>query len=285
MPHNLKFEFDHRNLPDNLKTGDQQDAYVDAVFDLMQSTAKGIEKTDPTFAAIVGMLVLDGHTDPTADTFESAFWDAREEAAGKTTSTDKDGKTVDVKNSLVYAEVADKIKEFTGHNGVVFYQELAAVSRTLLANTDRVPLHTPGFFSQIRAADDDYMTNGPEGADSFDLPALTGDGAASPDDIRPDNIRAVGVIFAGYQLEQLRLFEVVDRIAETWWNGQLPVGSDAGTKALDDYYWSSEFRLSDSARHMQYSRVLGTPGGEVSTEVQPNTQLNDLWMRFIASLA
>ena len=62
-------------------------------------------------------------------------------------------------------------------------------------------------------------------------------------------------------------------------------GHRPGTKALDDYYWSSEFRLSDSARHMQYGRVLGVPGGEVSTEVQPNTQLNDLWMRFIASLA
>jgi hypothetical protein len=285
MTGNLNFEFDQRNLPDNLKGDDPQAAFVDAVFNKMQGSSAGVQRTDPLFAAVVGMLILDGYTDPSSGSFEGGFWAVRGETAKSAKGTDSKGQTTDVMNSSVYAEVASKIKDYPGHGGVVFYQELAAVSRMLLANSDAVAINSPGFLSQIRVADDDYMTNGPQGADSFDLPALTGDGAASPDDIRQDNIRAVGVIFAGYQLEQLRLFEVVDRIAETWWNGQLPVGTDAGTKALDSYYWSSEFRLSDAARHMQYSRVLGTPGGEVSTEVQPNTQLNDLWMRFIASLA
>ena len=286
MANNLNFEFDQRNLPSNLSTAAQQQAFADAVLDKMATTASGVSKTDAILAAVLGMLILDGFTDPSSSSFESGFWDVREESARSNEVTDpKTGATTTVTNKLVYQEVANKIKAFPGHGGVVFYQELAAVSRALLADTDTVPINTPGFFSQIRVADDDYMTNGPGTADSFDLPALSGDGAAAPDDIRPDNIRAVAVIFAGYQLEQLRLFEVVDRIAETWWNGQLPVGADAGTKALDEYYWSSEFRLSDSARHMQYGRVLGAPGGELSTEVQPNTQLNDLWMRFIASVA
>jgi hypothetical protein len=286
MAHTLKFEFDQRNLPENLSATAQQQGFEQAVLDKMQTTASGVSNTDAIFATVVGMLILDGFTDPSSRSFEGGFWDVREESARSNDVPDpKTGGTTKVTNELVYQEVANKIKEYTGHGGVVFYQELAAVSRSLLADADTVPINTPGFFSQIRVADDDYMSNGPGSADSFDLPALSGDGAAAPDDIRPDNIRAVSVIFAGYQLEQLRLFEVVDRIAETWWNGQLPVGTDSGTKALDDYYWSSEFRLSDSARHMQYGRVLGAPGGEVSTEVQPNAQLNDLWMRFIASLA
>jgi hypothetical protein len=284
-PTDLKFEFDQRNLPENLKTTDQQDAFVEVVHAKMPGGPSSVLKGDALFAAIVGMLILDGYTDPTSGSFEGGFWSVFEESSRSTSFIDKNGKPIDVKNKLVYEDVASRLKDFSGHHGVVFYQELAAVCRTLLANTDTLPINSGPFFSQIRVADDDYMANGPEGADSFDLPALTGDGAASPDDIRADNIRAVAVIFAGYQLEQLRLFEVVDRIAETWWNGQLPVGTDAGTKALDTYYWSSEFRLSDAARHMQYSRVLGTPGGEVSTEVQPNTQLMDLWLRFIASLA
>jgi len=284
MASNVRFQFDPRNLPDNLKSDDQKAAFLDAVFAKMQASAAGVDKNDAVFAAVVGMLVLDGNTDPSAASFDDAFWSARGESA-KTSTTTTDKTTLQVLNKHVYEEVAGKIKEFPGHKGAVYYQELASVARKLLDNADAVPIDSPGFISQIRVFDDDYVTNGPSDADSFDLPDLTGDGAASPDDIRPDNIRAVAVIFAAYQLEQLRLFEVVDRITETWWNGQLPVGTDKGSQALDKYYWSSEFRLSDSARHMQYGRVLGAAGGEVSTEVQPNSQFSDLWMRLIASLA
>jgi len=277
----MKFQFDHRNLPDNLKSADAQDAFVAAVLQLMQSSASAVQKDDSLFAAVVGMLVLDGHTDPTAASFEDGFWAVRGESAG--TTIESDGKTK-VPNKLVYQEVANQISKFAGHKGTVFYQELAEVSRKLLENASEIPFDNPGFFSQIRVYDDDYMTNGPQGGDTLDLPDLD-QGAAAPDDIQPDNIHSVAVIYATHQLEQLRLFEVVDRVAETWWNGQLPTGFDRGSKALDDYFWSTDFRLSPPARHMQYSRVLGVTGGEVSPEVQPNTQFSDLWMRFIASLA
>ncbi|MFL6331784.1 MAG: hypothetical protein ACJ754_00410 [Pyrinomonadaceae bacterium] len=36
---------------------------------------------------------------------------------------------------------------------------------------------------------------------------------------------------------------------------------------------------------MVYSRLLGAPGGDVSKEVQPNTQFESLFMRFLGSLA
>jgi hypothetical protein len=277
----MKFQFDQRTLPDNLKSTAAQDEFEKTVLQLMQSSASNVKKDDPLFAAVVGMLVLDGHTDPAAASFEDGFWAVRGESAGSTIKSD--GKTK-VPNKDVYQAVANQISNFAGHNGSVFYQELAEVSRKLLENASEIPFGNPGFLSQIRVYDDDYMTNGPQGGDTLDLPDLD-QGAAAPDDIQPDNIRAVAVIHAGYQLEQLRLFEVVDRVTETWWNGQLPIGFDRGSKALDDYFWSTEFRLSPPARHMQYSRVLGATGGEVSQEVQPNTQFNDLWIRFIASLA
>jgi hypothetical protein len=277
----MNFQFDQRTLPDNLKSTDARDKFVDAVLQLMQSSASGAQRDDALFAAVVGMLVLDGHTDPTAASFEDGFWAVRGESAGSTIASD--GKTK-VANKAVYQKVASQISKFPGHEGIVFYQELAEVSRKLLENASEIPVDNPGFVSQIRVYDDDYMTNGPQGGDTLDLPDLD-QGAAAPDDIQPDNVRAVAVIYVGYQLEQLRLFEVVDRVAETWWNGQLPIGFDRGSKALDDYFWSTEFRLSPPARHMQYSRVLGATGGEVSQEVQPNTQFSDLWIRLVASLA
>jgi len=278
----MKFQFDPRNLPDSLKTQEAQDAFCAAVLQRMDNSAAGVAKDDSLFAAVVGMLVLDGFSDPSTASFDNGFWGIRGESAGSTTLSD--GGT-DVPNKNIYQEVAGAVSKFPGHRGVVFFQELADVSRHLLENTDEVPFDSPSFLSQIRVFDDAYVQNGAQG-DTLDLPDLSGSaGSAAPDDLRPDNVRAVGVILAAYNLEQLRLFDAVDRIIETWWNGQLPVGSDKGSKALDDFYWSSEFRLSPSARHMQYGRVLGITGGEVSTEVQPNTQFNDLWMRLIASLA
>lgn len=278
----MKFQFDHRNLPESLKAPDAQKAFEDAVLLLLDNSAAGVARDDSLFAAVVGMLVLDGFIDPTTQSFENGFWGIRGESAASTTM--EDGVT-EVANKHVYQEVAAAISKFAGHKGTVFYQELAAVSRNLLENTDTIPVDSPSFLSQIRVYNDAYVQNGGQG-DTLDLPDLSGaQGSAAPDDLRPDNIRAVGVVLAAYNLEQLRLFDAVDRIIETWWNGQLPIGSDKGSKALDDFYWSSEFRLSPTARHMQYSRILGITGGEVSTEVQPNTQFNDLWMRLIASLA
>ena len=111
----------------------------------MTASASGVQKNDALFAAVVGMLVLDGYTDPSSASFDNGFWSVRGESAESTTATDPTGKQIEVPNKHVYQEVAAKIKDFPGHAGVVFYQELAAVSRRLLANTDAVPVDSPGF--------------------------------------------------------------------------------------------------------------------------------------------
>jgi len=157
----MKFQFDHRNLPDNLKSANAQDAFVNAVLQLMQSSCSGVQQDDSLFAAVVGMLVLDGHTDPTAPTFEDGFWAVRGETAGSTIGSDGKKK---IPNRVVYQEVANQISKFAGHKGTVFYQELAEVSRELLANTSEIPFGSTLFVSQIRVFDDDYMTNGPRAA-------------------------------------------------------------------------------------------------------------------------
>jgi hypothetical protein len=275
----FKFEFDERSLPDNLHDNAAQEALVDAVKTMVGDA--GGNGTDPAFAAaIVGMLVLDGYTDPKAPNFENAFWVVRGEAAGTT----KDSKGSAVPNRTVYDEVAAQISKYPGHHKKVYYQELASVSRALLKNTDDVPYDKPGFINQIRVKDDEYAAAGPEG-ETLDLPDLDTEDGAGADDIKADNIQAVAMIYAAYQLEQVRLFQVVDRITELFMNGQLPIGSDRGGRALDDYYWTSEDRLSESARHMQYSRVLGAAGGEVSQDVVPNSQFDDLWLRFVSTIA
>src|SRR5689334_22809736 len=98
----MDFTFDRQNVPDNLTSDDAQDAFVDAALALMQKTAPATKKTEPVFAAVVGMLINDGFNDPTSNAFARAFWSIRGEAAG--TTVGYDGKTVD--NAVLYAGVA-----------------------------------------------------------------------------------------------------------------------------------------------------------------------------------
>jgi hypothetical protein len=280
----MTFKFDRRDIADNLSSSAQQNAFVTAVLRRMNSgsSSGGITKGDPEFAAVVGMLVLDSYTDPKAAEFNEQFWNVRGEAAGTT----KDSKGADVPNKTIYNDVAQTLDALPNHKNNVYYQELATVSRKLIDNADEVPYDDPNFVSQIGIFDNEYVVNGPQGAGSLDIPDLSDPAsAAGPDDIRKANIEAVAVIAAAYHLEKAGLFASIDRIMETWWNGQLPVGFDSGSKALDDLYWQSDDLLTPTARHMQYGRVLGAPEGEVSTEVQPNTQFDDLLKRFVASLA
>ncbi len=160
-------------------------------------------------------------------------------------------------------------------------QKLAFATRELTHGGGLLPFSDPGFVNQVRIAVDEFVAEGGDGG--LQLPALSGD-QQDETEIEAANVRAVGLIYAAYQLEQMRLFDVVDRMTEIFMNGMLPVGFDAAGKALDDYYWSAEDRLSSAARHMQYSRVLGAPGGDISQEVSPNSEFDALWLRFLASL-
>jgi hypothetical protein len=280
----MKFKFDPKGLPGTLKETSKQTAFKNRIEAIIKggNGSGTIARGTPMFAAIVGMLVLDGYTDHSAAGFSDEVWRVYGEAHG--TTNDSTGKAIS--NAKVYDEVAKAVAGRETPERTVYYQELASISRQLIENSTQVPYDDPTYFSQIFVYDDDYIGGQSGGVGSLEIPDLSDSaGAAGPDDIRRANIEAVAVVAAAYNLEQARLFDVVDRIMETWWNGQLPVGFDRGSKALDDLFWASDDRLSPAARHMQYSRVLGVAGGEVSTEVQPNTQFDLLLQRFVASLA
>ena len=284
----MDFGFDPRALDDNIRSDTQQRHFENEVLALLNRTGN-VAKTDPLFGAVVGMLVLDGATDSDAAGFTDAFWSVRGEAEGKTLRANKNGVKSYADNVDIYRMVVAAIKALPGHtakSSTLYYQQVADISRKLIENAEQIPVADPNFKTQIRIYNDEYVADGAEAAGGLDIPDLTSaDSAAAPDDIRGPNIQGVAVVAASYNLDQAGVFGTVDRIMETWWNGQLPIGFGRASQALDELYWSSEFRLSPSARFMQYGRVLGMPGGEVSTEVQPNTEFWELFRRFVANLA
>ena len=84
-----------------------------------------------------------------------------------------------------------------------------------------------------------------------------------------ENLLATGAIYSAYLLEEARVFQVVDRIAELFVQGLLPLGRGRAADALRRY-WLNGNRISERERRELYARVLGSPGGTAG--VRPNRE-------------
>jgi hypothetical protein len=98
--------------------------------------------------------------------------------------------------------------------------------------------------------------------------------------IVPETIRALGALYFAAQLEELRMFDVVDRLVERFLGGLLPVGQSS--EALRE--WPA-VRTSPSLEERRdlYARAFGLPGGDPGG--LPNSEFGDLWLRFLAAVA
>lgn len=103
-------------------------------------------------------------------------------------------------------------------------------------------------------------------------------------DIVEDNLMAMQAIFFASTLEEVRFFQVMDKILELFNIGVLPFGKGpAGDKVFA--YWKRGFdRFTEVERQNLYARALGKPGGDVGAGT-PNRQFQDLWIRFISSVS
>lgn len=96
-----------------------------------------------------------------------------------------------------------------------------------------------------------------------------------------ENVLATGAIYSAYLLEEARVFQVVDRIAELFAQGLLALGRGRAAEALRRY-WRNGNRISERERRELYARVLGLPGGAAA--VRPNGEFPALWLRFVDSV-
>jgi hypothetical protein len=107
---------------------------------------------------------------------------------------------------------------------------------------------------------------------------------ARANEIVSDHIRAVGAIYAAWQLEELRLFEIVDRLVEKFMKGLLPIRDDSGAQALRQYSRQRDDRLTRRERFALYSRVLEATEGDGAAAV-PGQEFEDLLRRFAVAVA
>ena len=272
----MSLYMDARGLPSDLidapgsKT--KEAAYVAAVKAHVTSVTGNNDPPANVLAAVVGKLLRRGQFNVNTASFHDAVTSAHREL---TLQYDSRGGT-----KLTGIQLVDAIVTALGAKEVA-YQQLAFILDEALVTLGTITTTDTSFTNRVERAYLDYAS-GDLGNDPLDIPKLdqTSDG-----DIIVENMLAVGKMYAAYQLEQLKLFAVVDRITELWLQGLLPIGNDSGGRLLNQFWWDRENRLSEAARMVHYGRLFGVKGVDISKEVQANTQFDTLMVRFMTNVS
>src|SRR5688572_13022638 len=93
----------------------------------------------------------------------------------------------------------------------------------------------------------------------------------------------MGAIICSAMLEELKAFQVVDRLVEMSQNGTLPIGRGEAGEMLYKYWKETPNRMSEAERLNFYAITIGTTGGDANGRT--NREFNDLWMRFVSSVS
>jgi hypothetical protein len=119
--------------------------------------------------------------------------------------------------------------------------------------------------------------NLPPSDTGINLPDVDG-----PTQILKDNILALQPAYFASMFEEMRAFQVVDKLVELFQNGVLPITRGKVGNALFKYWKETAIRVSENERRSFYSRTLGSVGGDSDS---PNREFNDLFMRFVSSVS
>ena len=127
-------------------------------------------------------------------------------------------------------------------------------------------------------------TDGRSASIDVTLPDLDIMSESSSTDIDPDNVRALAAIYFAAMLEELKFFQVADKLAEQFTLGMLPISRGTGGERIYEYIRGATNRLTEIERRSLYSRTFGIVGGAVEDEM-PNRDFSDLWLRFLSAVS
>ena len=114
----------------------------------------------------------------------------------------------------------------------------------------------------------------------IDLPDLE---ATTAFEVVASHCKLMGSFIFASAFEELKAFQVVDKLVEMSQRGDLAlVKGPAGTQ-LYSYWREAPNRMSESERQGFYAMMLGLPTGQPGIKV--NTEFQDLWLRFVSSVS
>src|SRR5262249_23065524 len=102
-------------------------------------------------------------------------------------------------------------------------------------------------------------------------------------EIQKENVQLIGVPICGAMFEELKVFQVVDKLVELSQTGMLPVSRGEAGEVLYKYWKDTPTRMSEAERRNFYALTIGVPGGDANGSA--NREFNDLWIRFVSSVS
>jgi hypothetical protein len=276
----FELEIDVRGLPPALQSKDAQKAYIDSAKTNLKTAIGGMEPSPEALAYSVGKLLRTGQfvaSSPSFYTFVKTTWDQL--------TTQYKARTGMIAGTTIVQRIVKLLGGST--NGVNIpakkwsAQQLAFIFDQALETLQTIAPEDSGFATRVDRAYLDYAS-GDIGYDGFQLPELD---ATTDGDLLPQNMMAAGRLYGAFEFEKLRLVSAVDRVAELWRAGVVPIGNDSGGQLLNDYFWSRDERLTEAARGMIFGRLFGATGTETSKDSQPNKGFEALMRRFLTNVA
>lgn len=190
-----------------------------------------------------------------------------------------------------YGELGDKVLALLVGEGdadgagsgepTVNAEEYARVMRGLALR--KIGANEPQLRRRVNEVLDDVQNVG--GEDSIadlgiDLPDLED---IYDQNIVAENVRVMGPMIVSAMFDELKVFQVVDRIVEQFQHGMLPIGPGNAGKMLYRYWREAPNRMSEQERKNFAAITLGIPGGDAGGMI--NRDFNDLWIRFVSSVS
>ncbi|MBX3086375.1 MAG: hypothetical protein KF716_32360, partial [Anaerolineae bacterium] len=166
-------------------------------------------------------------------------------------------------------------------DSIVFAEKWSSVIRILIRNNTShndpyLRLRIKTALEQITTADDDA----PPSSIIIDLPDLE---QQVDIEIIQENLHAMQAIYFAATLEELRIFQVRDKLIELFQMGMLPVVRGRAGDLLYQQMKKSVTRLSEFERRNLYGRTLGTTGGDANNNA--NRDFPMLWLRFVSAVS
>ncbi|MFV0385045.1 hypothetical protein [Paracoccus sp. (in: a-proteobacteria)] len=314
--------FNPAGLPAILRNETAQKAYVDAIVTAVamlgheprtSSDGSGLDEAEQWASATTALMLIEGHYNPSDSRFFAHVQRIVAELSGPATESSQiriDGHSIQDGQIILGGGGGDPLlmSAPSGANQrIALFSSARTILQRRLGKGDRLFLQSWAIagrkavdsFSDhggdstlmtptVDAAYNDDIASGGAGGGgggiaNVELPPLN-DPAGYNDEVERENVRAVSTIYVSYQLEFA--ITACARVLELFVAGLLPIpASDGSARELDNLYWDQEDMLNESARRSVYARVLGAPGGELSFDIQPNTEFNTLLMRSVSAIS
>ncbi len=99
-----------------------------------------------------------------------------------------------------------------------------------------------------------------------------------------DNIRATQALYFSAMIEELKVYQVVDKLVQLFQYGMLPLGKGSAGDMLYSYWKKSTNRLQEMERRNMYARCFGIAGGDANNN-NLNREFDDLFLRFVSAVS